>query len=707
MRKFWLLFLLPLQIFAQNNLSATIQAFAKTSAVSGREDEAAAFVLQLFKQGICKKDKLGNIIIQIGSGSPKKLLTTALDEPGYVISQIQEDGYLRIAPVGYGFNGTLAHQFIEGNEISINTDKGKQFGICAVPSQHYDRGGRLISERSKTPFQWQEAFIDVGAALSKDITAKGIQLLDPLTLNKKPVVYANNYIAAPSIASKAAVIALATVAKTLMNEKAEGTIVIAFTTLELLNGKGIEAIAHEYGPFDEVYQFNRFLKDEALTEMNILVDKHIPSITIQQKVSKPLMALQYSSTGQPEWNNAKLYALGLSADYHYTPVETINTKQAELLIQAWLQAVQQKQWNISYINTPQIKNAESSFKTFNKEANLLSSLIAEYGVNPQEKKVRDCIISQLPAWAKYNIDEKGNLSCTFGNGKEHIVFVAHMDEVGYVVDSIRENGILVMKDKGGSFNWVWEAHPAVIHTNNENINAVFEPRTDYQIATKRFNNGIALTVNAGYHSKQEATVAGITEGITTVTMLKKMIRLSEDKAAARSFDDRVGCAALIMALQNINPNQLPFKVTFIWSVGEEIGLVGSTFAAKNYKDAAIAYPIDTYVSSDAPTESKQFGYCPLGNGAVIRVLESINFINKSSLTYLQNLAKKNNIKTQYGMTIGGTDGQGFLSYGIPSVPLSWPGRYSHSPVEIMDFHDIHSLIQLIQAIMKDNQKKYN
>ncbi|MFX5710134.1 hypothetical protein ABTE34_21840, partial [Acinetobacter baumannii] len=78
---------------------------------------------------------------------------------------------------------------------------------------------------------------------------------------------------------------------------------------------------------------------------------------------------------------------------------------------------------------------------------------------PQEKKVRDCIISQLPAWAKYNIDEKGNLSCTFGNGKEHIVFVAHMDEVGYVVDSIRENGILVMKDKGGSFNWVWEAHP--------------------------------------------------------------------------------------------------------------------------------------------------------------------------------------------------------------------------------------------------------
>ena len=105
-------------------------------------------------------------------------------------------------------------------------------------------------------------------------------------------------------------------------------------------------------------------------------------------------------------------------------------------------------------------------------------------------------------------------------------------------------------------------------------------------------------------------------------------------------------------------------------------------------------------------ESKIFGYCPLGNGAVIRVLESVNFIGRNQLSYLQNLASKNNIKIQYGMTAGGTDGQGFLSYGIPSVPLSWPGRYSHSPIEVMDFHDLQSLTQLIKAIMMDGTKKY-
>jgi putative aminopeptidase FrvX len=91
---------------------------------------------------------------------------------------------------------------------------------------------------------------------------------------------------------------------------------------------------------------------------------------------------------------------------------------------------------------------------------------------------------------------------------------------------------------------------------------------------------------------------------------------------------------------------------------------------------------------------------------VIRVLESINFISRDNLKYLKALAQKNNIATQFVMTAGGTDGQGFLRNGIPSVPLSWPGRYSHSPIEIMDYNDLQNLTKLIRAIMMDTQKKY-
>ena len=81
-------------------------------------------------------------------------------------------------------------------------------------------------------------------------------------------------------------------------------------------------------------------------------------------------------------------------------------------------------------------------------------------------------------------------------------------------------------------------------------------------------------------------------------------------------------------------------------------------------------------------------------------------VSREHLAYLQEVAAKGNIKVQYGMTAGGTDGQPFLKYGIPSVPLSWPGRYSHSPVEVMDFRDMNSLVALIRGIITDKNKTY-
>ncbi len=710
MKKFILFLAFPFQLFAQktaltNSLLPAIQSFANTSSVTGREEEAVNYIHALFEKGICKKDKLGNLVISIGSGSPKQLFTAPLDEPGYVISQIQDDGYLRITPVGFGHQGNLFHQFLEGNEVKINTDTRIVYGVSTVPSSHYD-GLRAVPEKSKNVFQWQESFIDVGEASAKAVEAKGIHLLDPLTINKKPQVIANQFMAAPSAASKSAVIALAAVAKTLLQQKFVGTVVIAFTTLELINGKGIETVVNQYGPFDQVIRFNRFLNSPIGETNEILVDKMIPGISTVQKIVNPTMAFRHSSTVQPNWGKATVFAIGLPSNYTATPVEMVSMGAINELAQTWLQTVNNIHWDLAAVKPLPLNLGTNSFKGFLKEENTVSQLVAKYGVSTTEQPVREHILSQLPKWTKPEVDEKGNIQITFGKGRQHIAFVGHMDEVGFLVDSIRNDGILVVKELGGFFNWVWEGHAALVHTGSKDIPALFEPRNNYQLAGKRFNGSIPLTVNAGFHSKEEAIAAGVKEGHTSVTMPKKMIRLSESKATARGFDDRTGCAALLLALENIHPDQLPFTVTFIWSVEEETGLTGATFAAKRLQNIDMVYPIDTYVSSDAPMESKIFGNCPLGKGMVIRVLESVNFVTRKNLKYVQSLAAKNNIKTQYGMTAGGTDGQGFLSYGIPSIPLSWPGRYSHSPIEVMDFHDLQSLVQLIQAIMKDGNKKY-
>lgn len=686
-------------------LLSNIESFSKTSSVSGREEEARNFINALFEKGICKQDKLGNIIITIGSGYPKRLFTTALDEPGYVVSQIQEDGFLRITPVGFGQQGTMTHQFLEGNEVKINTDKSVKYGVLTSPSSHYD-GLRSAPEKSKNVFQWQEAFVDVGLASAKEVDAMGIHLLDPMTINKKVSIISGKYIAAPNVASKAAVIALANVAQTLMQQKFQGTVVIAFTALELINGKGLETVVNEYGPFNEVIRFNRFLNSPITNENEILVEKVIPENVLLQKIVKPAVAFRHPSTNAPNWGKAQVFNIGIPTNYTATPVEMISINSVNQLINSWLKTVENKSWELSALKYFSIPETKASFINYNKETNLLSSLVATYGVYPNEKQVRELILSQLPKWAKPTVDEKGNIVVSFGKGEQHIAFVAHMDEVGFLVDSILDDGRLSLKELGGFFNWIWEGHTALVHTENKDISAVFEPRENYMTATKRYNSGVPLIVYSGFNSRAEAIAAGVKQGLTSVTMPKKMIRLSETKATARGFDDRLGCAALLLSLNNINPDNIPYKVTFVWSIGEEAGLIGSTYAANFLKDVSMGFPIDTYVSSDAPMESKIFGNCPLGSGAVIRVLESINFMSRNSLNTVKNIADRNKVKVQYGMTAGGTDGQGFLSNGIPSVPLSWPGRYSHSPIEVMDFSDMNNLVQLIRAIMLDPTTKF-
>jgi putative aminopeptidase FrvX len=681
---------------ASAQLPALLQAYARTSAVAGREEEASRFIESLFKTGALQRDRLGNVVMVLGSGSPRRLLAAPLDEPGYVVSQIQDNGYLRVAPVGGGQIGPLFHQFSEGHDVRILTEQGPRNAISCVPSSHYDNM-RAEPERNKTPFSWQAAFLDVGAASAAAVAQQGIHLLDPLTLEKNPAFIGQQWVTAPAMKAKAAAIALAMAAQTLASTPVKGTVVIAWTTQELLNGKGFEAVTNQFGPFEEVYRFDRTLETEATGTGQFLASQTLPTALTGQVLTQPTRPARKPILPNAKLANARTYLLGLPARYANTPVEAVAVADVQQLAHAWLAAVGSPAASLVSLPLPATAPTPTALTP---SAKLLSGLVAQYGVSTAETPVREYIARQLPAWAKPVVDQAGNLNLTFGQGKRHLVFVAHMDEVGFVVDSIRPNGCLVLGLKGGAFTWLWEAQPALLHTPGQaDIAAVFEPRPNYEKATKS-NFTTPLTVFAGFTSAQQAQAAGIRIGSTTVTMPKQLRALGTQRAAARGLDDRVGCAALLLSLAQLDPAKLPCRVTYVWSVAEEIGLVGSAFAAQHLQDATVVYPIDTFVSSDAPQESRAFGYCPLGQGAVIRVLENPNFAPRNLVREVHALADRHQIPIQEGMTAGGTDGLEFLNYGIPSVPLSWPGRYSHSPVEVLDYRDMDSLVRLLRVLVQ-------
>ena len=78
---------------------------------------------------------------------------------------------------------------------------------------------------------------------------------------------------------------------------------------------------------------------------------------------------------------------------------------------------------------------------------VLADLIETYGVSGHEQPVRDKVKAYLPGWAKPEIDGKGNLLVTFGSGDEHIIFVGHLDEVGYIVKDFHDDGTLGVEDR--------------------------------------------------------------------------------------------------------------------------------------------------------------------------------------------------------------------------------------------------------------------
>ncbi|HET6863171.1 MAG TPA: M20/M25/M40 family metallo-hydrolase, partial [Pyrinomonadaceae bacterium] len=198
--------------------------------------------------------------------------------------------------------------------------------------------------------------------------------------------------------------------------------------------------------------------------------------------------------------------------------------------------------------------------------------------------------------------------------------------------------------------------------------------------------------------RNELIRLGVTPGLS-VTADKHATRLGPNRFTARALDDRAGSTALILALRKLNPSTLRRRVIFAWSVREETGLEGAIALARRYGPTVKrVFSIDTFVSSDSPIESTRFAFSPLGKGAVIRGLDNSSVTPAVEIDRLLRIARAQRIPLLVGATNGGTDGSELVRYGAINAGLSWPGRYSHSPVEVLDLRDLEALVRVVAAL---------
>ncbi|HZE89755.1 MAG TPA: M20/M25/M40 family metallo-hydrolase [Verrucomicrobiae bacterium] len=341
-----------------------------------------------------------------------------------------------------------------------------------------------------------------------------------------------------------------------------------------------------------------------------------------------------------------------------------------------------------------------------EEVDLLTKLLLAYGVSGHEAGVRDAVLAEFPDWAKKSAktDAMGNLTVTVGSGAPSVLYVAHMDEIGYVVTNIREDGMIQVQKFGGFYDWQYEGQVVLIHTAaaGDVSGVVVMPSTHLRrdAADKPADFTVDnILIDTGTPSRKETEALGIAL-LDPITIRKSVTKLAGTRLAARSMDDRFGCAAILAVVRRLKPADVKGTVTFAWSVQEEVGLRGAEAIAHGVSpDVVIA--VDSFVTSDSPIESKRLAFAPIGAGPMIRALDTSYIAPIASVRALMQFAKGKGLALGYGATMGGNDGSVFHDPKSKVVPLSIPIRYSHSAIETIDTRDQVGLVNLIDAMVRE------
>ncbi len=333
---------------------------------------------------------------------------------------------------------------------------------------------------------------------------------------------------------------------------------------------------------------------------------------------------------------------------------------------------------------------------------ILETLVNTPGVSTHEQNVRERIRSLLPSWARTEVDAKGNLLVAAGpeRAAKTLLFIAHMDETGYLVTAIREDGALDVRPVGGFFEILYEGQVVLVHAVKGDVGGVVPPRPNYLDPSAAESPAAfgkeTVRVDVGASSRAVAEGLGIAAG-DPVTIPKTFQRLYGSFGSGRAVDDRAGCTALLLALRGLDPKTLRHRVIFAFSVEEETGLDGAQALQRTLRpDLAIA--VDTFVSSDSPLERPAFAHAVLGKGPVVRAIDSSNITDPALVERVLTLARQAGIPIQYGLTRGGNDGSVFPEFGTPDLALSWPTVHSHSPVEVIHEKDLDGLGALVRLI---------
>jgi len=342
-----------------------------------------------------------------------------------------------------------------------------------------------------------------------------------------------------------------------------------------------------------------------------------------------------------------------------------------------------------------------------KAVSLLQELTEAHSVSGHEDEVRAIFVDELQDCGELSTDRNGSVFCETGDDGPRVLVAGHMDEVGFMVQNLTQDGYVQFVAIGG---W-WEhsllsQRVEILTRSGEKIMGVVASRPPHFLPEAQRRQVMSidqLFIDVGAESRRDLTESfGISLGdpIAPVSAFTAMAR--EDYFMAKAFDNRVGMAGTIQAGQILAQSAHPNRLILCGTVQEEVGLRGAKTAA-NFSKPDVAIVLEGPPADDAPGFPRSECQGRLGGGVQIRMFDPTAITNPRLARLAIETAQAEGIPHQVTVRrSGGTDAGSFhvANSGIPSIVLGVPARYIHSHNTIVDLNDYLHMLSLTIALVR-------
>lgn len=343
-----------------------------------------------------------------------------------------------------------------------------------------------------------------------------------------------------------------------------------------------------------------------------------------------------------------------------------------------------------------------------KNLKLLKNVCEIAGAPGFEQRIRNLVIEEVkPLVDDVLLDNMGNVT-TVIKGKDSskkIMVTAHMDEIGFIVTHIDDNGFVRFHTLGGFDPKTLTAQRVIVHGKKDLIGVMGSKPIHVMSAAER--NKVPQTtdyfIDMGMPKKE---VEKYIEVGNPITRERELIEMG-DCVNCKSIDNRVSVFILIEALRKIkNP---PYDVYGVFTVQEEVGIRGAQVATQAVQPD-FGINIDTTIAFDVPGAAAHEKVTELGKGTAIKIMDSRTICDYRMVAYMKEIANNNKITWQNEvLTAGGTDTsalQQMTAGGSIAGAISIPTRHIHQVIEMAHKKDIDNSIKLLVQCI-DGIDKYD